>query len=72
MRISYDPETDIAMCQVSKKKIVHAEEYGPLIVHFDNGNRAVLLEIQDASRFIGELARLALQAKGHRTHPVEI
>ena len=72
MRISYDPETDIAMCQVSRNRIVHAEENGPLIVHFDSGNRAVLLEIQDASRFIGELARLALQAKGHRTHPVKI
>jgi hypothetical protein len=72
MKISFDPETDIALCQVSRRKIVHAEEHGPLIVHFDSGNHPVLLEIQDASRFIGELARLALQVKGRRTQSVQI
>ena len=72
MKVSYDPETDIALCHVSKKKIVHAEEQGPLIIHFDSENHPVLLEIQGAGRFIGELARLALQSRRHKTHPVEI
>lgn len=68
MKISYDPETDIALCQVSKKRIVHAEEQDPLIVHFDSSNHPVLLEIQGARNFIGEMARLALKAGKGRTN----
>lgn len=72
MRINYDPETDIVMCQISKRRIDHAEEQGPVIVHFDREDHPVLLEIQDGSRFIGELARLALAGKHGKSQPIEI
>ena len=72
MKLSYDPETDIVLCEVSKKKIDHAEEQGPFILHFDRHDQPVLVEIQNGSRFIGELARLALTAKRGKSSPVEI
>ena len=72
MKINYDPETDIVLCHVSNKQIDHAEEQGPIIVHFDRQDHPVLLEIQGGSRFIGELARLALQSKRGKSKAVEI
>ena len=72
MKINYDPETDIVMCEVSKGRIDHAEEKGPMIVHFDTHNRPVLLEIQGGSRFIGELARLALRARKGKLSSIRI
>ena len=67
MKINYDPETDIVMCQLSKKRIDHAEERGPVIVHFDSADHPVLLEIQGASNFAGELTRLVLKARKGKT-----
>ncbi len=32
MKVNYDPETDIILCEVSKRTIDHAEEQGPLII----------------------------------------
>ena len=72
MKINYDPETDIVLCHVSNKQIDHAEEQGPIIVHFDRQDHPVLLEIQGGSRFIGELARLALQSKRGKSKAVEL
>jgi hypothetical protein len=71
MKLNYDPETDIVLCQVSNKRIDHAEEQGPIIVHFDRQDHPVLLEIQGGSRFIGKLARLALQSKKRKSKSVE-
>ena len=72
MKINYDPETDIVLCQISNKRIDHAEEQGPLIIHFDRQDHPVLLEIQGGGHFIGELARLALQSKKDKTKSITI
>ena len=72
MQIRYDPETDIVLCQVSKRRIDHAEEQGPIIIHFDRQDHPVLLEIQGGSKFIGELARLALAARKGKPQPIDI
>ena len=72
MKVNYDPETDIVLCQVSNKQIDHAEEQGPIIVHFDRQDHPVLLEIQGGSRFIGELARLALRARKGKLSSIRI
>ena len=72
MRISYDSETDIVLCEISKKRIDHAEEQGPIIIHFDRQDHPVLLEIQDGGKFIGELARLALTARKGKSHLVKM
>lgn len=64
MKISYDAETDIVICRIARGRIDHAEEKGPLIVHFDPKNRPLLLEIQGASKFASGLVRLTLEARG--------
>ena len=72
MKVSYDPETDIVLCQMSNRRIEHAEEQGPIIIHFDHQDHPVLLEIQGGGRFIGELARLALGSKKEKLKTIEI
>lgn len=72
MKVNYDPETDIVLCQISNKPIDRAKEKGPLIVHFDRRDCLVLLEIQGGRRFIGELARLVLQSKKRKSKAIEI
>ena len=72
MKVNYDRETDIVLCQVSNKQIDHAEEQGAIVVHFDRQDHPVLLEIQDGGRFIGELARLALQSRNGKSKAIEI
>ncbi len=72
MKVNYDPETDIVLCQISNKQIDHAEEQGPVIVHFDKQDHPVLLEIQGGGRFIGELARLALQTGREKSRSIKI
>ena len=68
MKINYDPETDIIICHLSKKRIDHAEERGPVIVHFDRSDHPVLLEIQGASGFASEITRLVLRARKGNIH----
>ena len=64
MKIRYDREEDIATIEVSPEKIDHAEEIGPIIVHFSKQGKPVLLEILDASEFIAETTRAMAKSKG--------
>jgi len=64
MKIRYDREDDIVTFEVSLEKIDHAEETGPIIVHFSEQGKPVLLEILDASEFIAETARAMAKSKG--------
>ena len=62
MNISYDRETDIMMLELSKAKIDHAEQTGPIIIHFSKHDKPVLLEILDASDFIALTLKSSLRA----------
>ena len=63
MRIGYDREKDILLLEVSKKPVDHAEEVGPLIVHFSKQNHPVLIEVFDASDFLSMATKVAARAK---------
>ena len=64
MRIGYDREKDILLIEVSKKKSVdHAEEMGPLIIHFSKQNHPVLIEVLDASEFLSTATKVTARAK---------
>lgn len=63
MRIGYDREKDILLIEVSRKPVDHAEEMGPLIVHFSKQNRAVLIEVLDASDFLSTATKVTARAK---------
>lgn len=63
MRLGYDREKDILLIEVSKKPVDHAEEVGPLVIHFSKQNRPVLIEVFDASDFLSTATKVATRAK---------
>jgi len=63
MKVSYDRESDILMIQVGDEKIDYAEEMGPIIIHFTEKGKPVLLEILDASEFISQTAKISIRSK---------
>ena len=70
MKISYNREDDIMILEVSQDKIDFAEELGPIIVHFNDKRKPVLLEILDASEFIATAAKSTIRLKD--TEPIEV
>ncbi len=63
MKMSYNRMDDVLMFEVCKGAIDHAEEIGPIIVHFDKNGKPVLLEILDASEFLSETTKVTMKAK---------
>jgi len=59
----YDPEVDVLLVEVSKRPIDHAEEMGPVIVHFTEDDKPVALEILDASQFVTQATATSLLTK---------
>lgn len=51
-KIRYSKDVDALLVEFSKKRIVHAEEAGPFIVHLAEDGEPVLLEILDAKDFL--------------------
>ncbi len=70
MRIGYDREKDILLIEVSRKPIDHAEELGPLIVHFSRQGHPVLLEVLDASDFLSAATKVTARAKTEQLVPL--
>jgi uncharacterized protein YuzE len=66
MRVRYNRRADILTLELSDAPIVHAEEAGPLIVHFTEDDRLVVLEILEASDFLAKLTKEAMQADRKR------
>jgi uncharacterized protein YuzE len=69
MRIRYSRDEDILIIEFSDEKIDYAEEMGPIIVHFTEDGKPVMLEILDASEFIAEISKIAMRAK---EEPIEV
>ena len=57
-KISYEPEADVLMWEISKQPIDSAKEIGNVIVHFNKNQSPVLLEILDASKFLSKAKNL--------------
>ena len=70
MKVSYNREEDIMMLEISSAKIDFAEEMGPIIVHFSDERKPVLLEILDASEFIAVVAKSTIRSKDEE--PIEV
>jgi uncharacterized protein YuzE len=52
-KIKYDEEADVLTIIIAEEgKLSHAEEVGDLIVHFDEDNKPLLIEILRASRIV--------------------
>ena len=63
MKIRNDSEVDILTMEVSEEKIDYAEEVGGIIVHFTEKGKPVVLEILDASEFLTQTTKIAMQKK---------
>ena len=63
MKTSYNRKDDVLVYEVGEGTIDHAEEMGPIIVHFDEGGRPLVLEILDASDFITETTKVTMKSK---------
>jgi len=58
------------MYEVSEEPIDYAEEVGQIIVHFTKESKPVLLEILDASEFLGETTKITMRTLDET--PVEV
>ncbi len=63
MRISYDGEGDTLSIVLRRGQILHAEEYGPIILNYNGKKNIVEIEIQKASRVLGDFLEALLRAK---------
>jgi len=63
LHMKYDPQVDVLLIEVSKRPIDHAEELGPVIVHFTKDDKPVALEILDASQFVTQATAASLLTK---------
>ena len=54
----YDPEANVLCWEIAKGKIDHVREIGNFIIHLSKAGKPILLEILDASKFIGQFDKL--------------
>jgi uncharacterized protein YuzE len=54
----YDPEANIMCIEIAKGKISHAREFGNFIIHLSPTGKPILIEILDASKFIGQFDKI--------------
>ena len=52
MNIKYSKAEDILLLEISDGKIDYAEEGGPIIIHYSEGHKPVLIEILEASKIL--------------------
>ena len=57
-KISYEPEADVLVWEITDKPIDFAKEIGNVIVHFTKNNMPVLIEILEASKFLSKVKNL--------------
>ncbi len=63
VKISYEPEADVLMWEITDKPIDFAKEIGNIIVHFTKNNIPVLIEILEASKFLTKARALVQKDK---------
>ena len=62
-KISYEPEADVLMWEITNKPIDFAKEIGNVVVHFTKNNMPVLIEILEASKFLARAKILSKNSK---------
>ncbi len=63
MRYRYDREGDTLDILIREGQVHHAEEYGQLIINYDDNNRLVEIEVLNASKILGGLFTEMIQIK---------
>lgn len=63
----YDPEANIISWEISEHgEIDHVLEFGSFVLHLTKAGKPVLIEILDASKFIGKMIKLRHREKKQR------
>ncbi|MBU4142829.1 DUF2283 domain-containing protein [Patescibacteria group bacterium] len=62
-KISYEPEADVLMWEITDRPIDFAKEIGNVVVHFTKNNIPVLIEILEASKFLARAKNLVEKDK---------
>ena len=60
--MQYDPETNILSWEIAKDPIDHALELGNFIIHLSKGKKPVLIEILNASKFVGQMDKVKFES----------
>ncbi len=50
----YDQESNILCWEIAKGKINHTVEFGNFIIHLSQSRKPILIEILNASKFVGQ------------------
>lgn len=61
--ISYEPEADVLLWEISRRPIDYAKEIGNVIIHFTKTNDPVMMEILGAKNFIAHTAQAITHKK---------
>ena len=59
--MQYDAETNIMCWEISKDPIDHAIELGNFIIHLSKTKKPVLIEILNASKFVGQMDKIKIE-----------
>ena len=59
--MQYDNETNLISWEITKGKIDHAREFGNFIIHLSASGKPILVEILDASKFVGQIGKLKIK-----------
>ena len=57
----YDNESNIMCLELAKGKISHVHEFGNFIIHVSKSEKPILIEILDASKFVGQIDKLKIK-----------
>ncbi len=69
-KISYEPEADVLMWEITDEPIDFAKEIGNVVVHFTKNNTPVLIEILEASKFLTKVKNLVKKTQISIREPI--
>ncbi|NTW22286.1 DUF2283 domain-containing protein [Candidatus Falkowbacteria bacterium] len=61
--MQYDTESNIAWWELAADPIAQTKEFGNLIIHFSALGKPVLIEMLDASKFLGDFEKASASPK---------
>lgn len=56
--MKYDPESNILSWEIAEGKIDHVREFGNFLIHLSGSGKPILIEILDASKFVGQMNKI--------------
>ena len=59
--MQYDIEANIISWEITKDPIDHAVDLGNFIIHLSKTKKPVLIEILNASKFVGQIDKIKLE-----------